>query len=568
MPRVVLLISLLMFLGAERTLGVGRADQACDVSYADLSDRLDSDRVGELMARARAGDVSAQSYLAHLLTPHIERIIRGFGERNIHTIENTRQEVLLNIHQAGYRYDPSLDGASTIGTWLFTYTRNAYIGGLSRGKRSREVGVDDLEAYHPPARSAIPWAEAIRREGIEVLRNLIKQLGPAAQEAIRLRFYEQMGPSEMAELLGLNTRAAADQRTHTAKRTLAEWLSERYGIEGLSDLFPDGDQPSLASTSELKVLHLSPNQTDIIRKLFLEGASLDKAEKDLGLSRTILINKKSLVLSKLRAALKTPDLKYESLEFSEASDGSGDILISLDGYSTAVRAVSGHKTFNSANPKRQIKDTITLSEQQIQIIRKKHLAGRTWAEVGAEMGKLPDALAHQINYALVENVKKTLGNDKISIDDIQFLEEPAGPNREARILIYVRGRRAPLLVTTQRQMTLSPFQSGILELRYLQNQGYQQVAEQLNTTRDSVKSNLYRKILPRLRAATGLKEEDLGPEDIRVVSPSNGSGFLEIHVFPRGRTTRPIIVRARITSSRSNNRAVEWESADTPVSAD
>ena len=124
------------------------------------------------------------------------------------TDEQTAEDVLQDALLRALRAYPRLRHADHLRAWLYRVTTTTALD-LHRARR-REVITDE-----PP----VPAVEAEYNDG--AFESLIAPLAPTAQDALRLRFIDDLDYDRIAEALECSPDAAR-QRVSTAVRTLRE----------------------------------------------------------------------------------------------------------------------------------------------------------------------------------------------------------------------------------------------------------------------------------------------------------------------------------------------------------
>jgi RNA polymerase sigma-70 factor (ECF subfamily) len=127
------------------------------------------------------------------------------------TDEQTAEDVLQDALLRALRAYPRLRHADHLRAWLYRVTTTTALD-VHRARR-REVVTDE-----PP----VPAVEPEYDDG--AFESLIAPLAPAAQDALRLRFVEDLDYDRIAAALECSPEAAR-QRVSTAVRTLRERVS-------------------------------------------------------------------------------------------------------------------------------------------------------------------------------------------------------------------------------------------------------------------------------------------------------------------------------------------------------
>ncbi len=89
-------------------------------------------------------------------------------------------------------------------TWLIAIAKNVHIDLIRKRKNSRFIEInDDENQYYNNIADETPSIEdeLIRKQNLNTLLNLIKQLKPHYQEVIQLRYFQELSYNEIAEIL-------------------------------------------------------------------------------------------------------------------------------------------------------------------------------------------------------------------------------------------------------------------------------------------------------------------------------------------------------------------------------
>ncbi|WP_430613744.1 RNA polymerase sigma factor [Flavobacterium sp. JP2137] len=89
-------------------------------------------------------------------------------------------------------------------TWLIAIAKNVHIDLIRKRKNSHFLEInDDENQYYNNIADESPSVEdeLIRKQNLNTLLNLIKQLKPHYQEVIQLRYFQELSYNEIAEIL-------------------------------------------------------------------------------------------------------------------------------------------------------------------------------------------------------------------------------------------------------------------------------------------------------------------------------------------------------------------------------
>lgn len=206
---------------------------------------VDTDETGELVGRARQGDVLA---LGSLFARHRERLLRMVSLRLDRRLrgrcdaDDVIQDVYLEAARrfAEYLRDPQLPffiWLRTLAVQKLVDAHRQHLGAKARDA-SREVSIYD--GALPQATSAVlasqllgqhtsPSQAAMRAEMQLRLQDALNGMDEIDREVIALRHFEQLSNGEAAAVLGINSSAASSRYVRAMKR-LKEILTSMPGF--------------------------------------------------------------------------------------------------------------------------------------------------------------------------------------------------------------------------------------------------------------------------------------------------------------------------------------------------
>lgn len=136
------------------------------------------------------------------------------------------QDAMLRAYQ---KLD-TFEGRARFSSWLFAVTRSTCLNAVARVRfeHDREL---DLDAVPDTGQLPDAVAEAIddRQRMLAVIRDV---LDTEEQEAVILRYFEQMSPDEITRIMGLTSRSGARGLLQRARRRLRDALENRPGEDG------------------------------------------------------------------------------------------------------------------------------------------------------------------------------------------------------------------------------------------------------------------------------------------------------------------------------------------------
>ncbi|MGH9522272.1 MAG: RNA polymerase sigma factor [Terriglobales bacterium] len=131
--------------------------------------------------------------------------------------EDIAQDVLVEL----YRHHRKLQSPEHVVFWLRRVTANRCIDYARSHKRQPEVALDEVPELVAPADEPDPWAGAR-------LRRLVASLPERVRIVVLLRYQEDLGPDEIAKLLGMRVNTVKSQ-LHRALAMLREKATRAGG---------------------------------------------------------------------------------------------------------------------------------------------------------------------------------------------------------------------------------------------------------------------------------------------------------------------------------------------------
>jgi RNA polymerase sigma-70 factor (ECF subfamily) len=164
-----------------------------------------------LMLRVREDD---QEAFAELVQRYQHRIVGVMHHLlgNMEEAEDLAQEVFLRVYRNRKKYTPM----AKFSTWLFTIANNLALNVLRSRHRKPTVPLDPGTSgpLGPrPGENAVPAAgdspstQLRHRELAGVIRDALNQLNERQKMAVVLNKFEEMNYAEIAEVMGLTTKA-------------------------------------------------------------------------------------------------------------------------------------------------------------------------------------------------------------------------------------------------------------------------------------------------------------------------------------------------------------------------
>jgi len=187
------------------------------------------------MYRVRADEPGAFEELVELYQQRLVGIMHHLVG-NAQEAEDLAQEVFLRVYRARKKYQ----ARSKFSTWLFTIANNLALNSIrSRQRRpSVQLDVSDSGPLGPrPAeqlvhdRSGPPSQRLQQEELAAVVRRALDGLNERQRMAVVLNKYEDMNYAEIAEVMGLTTKAVKSL-LNRARTNLREALTAYIYMDG------------------------------------------------------------------------------------------------------------------------------------------------------------------------------------------------------------------------------------------------------------------------------------------------------------------------------------------------
>jgi len=190
-----------------------------------------------LMLRVRDDDPAAFAELVQRFQHRLLAVLHHLlGDRD--EAEDLAQEVFLRVYRHRKRYSPK----AKFSTWLFTIANNLALNALRNRKRRPVQRLEISESgtlAHEPQQSiadthsstAFPAQRLHREELAVVIRQALDTLNERQRLAIILNKYEDMNYADIAQVMGLTTKAVKSLLSR-ARAKLRECLQGYIEIEG------------------------------------------------------------------------------------------------------------------------------------------------------------------------------------------------------------------------------------------------------------------------------------------------------------------------------------------------
>lgn len=184
-----------------------------------------------LMLAVRGGD---QAAFAELVERYQHRLVGVMNHLVGHPqeAEDLAQEVFLRVYRTRQKYSPK----AKFSTWLFTIANNLALNALRDRQRRKALPLEVRESganVTAPAddRAPTPNQPMQQQELAEVVRRALDDLNERQRVAVVLNKFEDMGYAEIAEVMGLTTKAVKSLLSR-ARGRLREALQPYIYMEG------------------------------------------------------------------------------------------------------------------------------------------------------------------------------------------------------------------------------------------------------------------------------------------------------------------------------------------------
>jgi RNA polymerase sigma-70 factor (ECF subfamily) len=190
-----------------------------------------------LMLRVRDDDADAFAQLVehyqHRLVAVMHHLVGSADEA-----EDLAQEVFLRVYRARKKYRPR----SKFSTWLFTIANNLALNALRNRQRKPQVSLPAQESgplgprpaeQIVPDRGSGPMQRLQKQELAALVRQALEGLNERQRMAVVLNKFEDMNYAEIAEVMGLTTKAVKSLLSR-ARMNLRTALSGYIFMDGES----------------------------------------------------------------------------------------------------------------------------------------------------------------------------------------------------------------------------------------------------------------------------------------------------------------------------------------------
>ncbi len=175
----------------------------------------------DLLRRARGGDTQARGELVSRYQETMLRFCQTYLG-NLHDAEDAAQDVMACVATGDQLPDQRFR------PWLYRVARNRCLAAL-RTRRDGRVGAGSVvgDSRWPSPRTG-PRTAVLRNEWYERLHKLVDSMPEQQREVLILRYFEDLGRKEIAEILEL-AESVVKSRLFEARQKLREQLQESRG---------------------------------------------------------------------------------------------------------------------------------------------------------------------------------------------------------------------------------------------------------------------------------------------------------------------------------------------------
>lgn len=189
-----------------------------------------------LVVEARDGSEEAFRRIVERYHARLHEVVLRIVRERADAEEVVQETFLRAFRNLGrFQFD------SALYTWLYRIAVNAAVDLSKRRRRRSHFSIDDEESHigatirssDPP-----PAAAPERDEAIALVREGVQALPEPFKTILVMREYGEMSYEQLAEVLDV-PKGTVESRLFRARMRLRDWLVERLGEEGASNLLPE-----------------------------------------------------------------------------------------------------------------------------------------------------------------------------------------------------------------------------------------------------------------------------------------------------------------------------------------
>jgi RNA polymerase sigma-70 factor (ECF subfamily) len=197
-----------------------------------------------VMLRVRSDEPGAFQELVDLYQHRLVAVMHHLVG-NAEEAEDLAQEVFLRVYKVRYKYRPQ----AKFSTWLFTIANNLALNVLRSRQRKPSVPLilrDSGPLGHNPAdklvrdRQRLPAERLQQQELAALVQEALGHLNERQRVAVVLNKFEDMNYAEIAEVMGLTTKAVKSLLSR-ARCNLRDALKDYIYMDGEPAAVPDDE---------------------------------------------------------------------------------------------------------------------------------------------------------------------------------------------------------------------------------------------------------------------------------------------------------------------------------------
>ncbi len=202
---------------------------------SDFPEEMDEETERALVLKAKTGDRLAMETLISAQQNRVFRTAVSFTG-NQEAAEEIAQTVLINT----FRHLSKFRGDSRLSTWMYRMTLNTYKNyQISKGRLNsrfssldQPLSSDDEHFTLNPADPTASLKDVVSdRQMLELLRQRIQNLPQEYQEALILRYFEDLSYEEISDILEIPL-GTIKSRISRGRRELKKLMSDEFHFDG------------------------------------------------------------------------------------------------------------------------------------------------------------------------------------------------------------------------------------------------------------------------------------------------------------------------------------------------
>jgi RNA polymerase sigma-70 factor, ECF subfamily len=197
-----------------------RSPASRQFAHAQRQNITGQDEEAALVVAAKRGHRQAFEVLIARHQQRILAVARGFTR-----IREDAEDIVQESLQKAFVHLHKFEGKSSFSTWLTRIAINEALMLLRRGRRLREVSIDDLSGNEESAlpreirdSRAGPESAFLQGERNRILSAAMNKLTPRIRKAIELRELGELSTEEAARVMGLSVQAVKTRVFHGRRK--------------------------------------------------------------------------------------------------------------------------------------------------------------------------------------------------------------------------------------------------------------------------------------------------------------------------------------------------------------